>query len=158
MFATEVNDLYGNGNETIFPTINRPGELALHNLRFRVSSDIKFRLIGSSLVQKVENEDYQEWTLDTEIEMASYTVMFVLLPENDTIYEERSIDGVDVRILAFKDDASIDTAFSTLTSWLPELRNNLGPFSMKRGFSVMLMGIGGGMEYFGGTISSSHSI
>ncbi len=154
MFATEVSDLYGNGNESIFPTINRPGELALHKLRFRVSSDMKFRLIGSGLVQKIENDYYQEWTLDTEREMASYTVMFVLLPEDDTLYEEKTIDGVDVRIMAFKNDASIDTAFDILTSWLPELRNNLGPFPMKRGLSIMLMGSGGGMEYFGGTISS----
>lgn len=154
MFTTQVSDIDGQGNETIFPTINRPGELADHHLRFRVNSQIHFRMIGSGFVQKIDNPSQQEWTLDTEREVASYTIMFVLLPLNDTLYQEQTIDGVDVRIMVYQNGASIDNAFRTLQTWLPELKANIGPFPMKRGLSILLMDSGGGMEYYGGTISS----
>lgn len=155
IFTTQVSDIEGRGNEYIFPTINCPSELAEHHLRFRVNSSMKFRFIGSGFIQEVENQDHQEWTLDTEREIASYTLMFVLLPEDDTLFEKQTIDDVDVRIMAFKNGESINSAFDTLRSWLPELRSNLGPFPMPRGLSVMLVNSRGGMhEYYGGTISS----
>jgi len=80
--------------------------------------------------------------------------MFALLPEQDTIFEERNINGTDVRILAFVGGASIDTAFNMLEQWLLELDANLGPFPMPRGLSIFLTSSGGGMEYYGGTITS----
>jgi|GEM_PF-910374 len=152
-FSTEVTDLEGRGNEERFPTINTPHELARHFLTFRVHSNTPFRCIGSGLVEKT-NADVQEWTLDTEREVASYTVMFALLPEQDTVFEERNINGTDVRILAFVGGASIHTAFNMLEPWLPELEANFGPFPMPRGLSIFLTSGGGGMEYYGGTITS----
>lgn len=152
-FSTKVNDLEGRGNEERFPTINTPHELARHILTFRVHSNTPFRCIGSGFVEKT-NSNVQEWTLDTEREVASYTVMFALLPQQDTFFEERNINGVDVRVMAFVGGASIDTAFNMLEPWLSELDANLGPFPMPRGLSVFLTSSGGGMEYYGATITS----
>ncbi len=152
-FSTEVNDLEGRGNEEIFPTINTPHELARHRLTFRVHGSRAFRCIGSGQVVKT-GDTPQEWVLDTEREIASYTLMFVLIPEEDTVLEERNIAGVDVRILAFIGGASVSEAFEQLDPWLTELQANLGPFPMPRGLSIFLVSSGGGMEYFGGTITS----
>ncbi|MFZ2054525.1 MAG: hypothetical protein WAU81_10035 [Candidatus Aminicenantales bacterium] len=152
-FSTEVNDLEGRGNEEIFPTINTPHELARHRLTFRVHGSRAFRCIGSGQVVKTGAAP-QEWVLDTEREIASYTLMFVLVPEEDTVLEERNIGGVDVRILAFVGGASVSEAFDRLVPWLSELADNLGPFPMPRGISLFLVSHGGGMEYFGGTITS----
>jgi aminopeptidase N len=152
-FSTEVNDLEGRGNEEIFPTINTPHELARHRLTFRVHSSRAFRCIGSGYVVQTGTTP-QEWVLDTEREIASYTLMFVLVPEEDTVLEERNIAGVDVRILAFVGGASVSEAFARLDPWLTELQVNLGPFPMPRGISLFLVSSGGGMEYFGGTITS----
>jgi hypothetical protein len=156
-FSTEVNDIEGRGNEERFPTINTPHELARHILTFRVHSNTPFRCIGSGFVEKT-NFNVQEWTLDTEREVASYTVMFALLPQHDTVFEERNINGVDVRVLAFVGGASIDWAFDMLEQWLPELEDNLGPFPMPRGLSVFLTSRGGGMEYYGATITSLYAL
>jgi hypothetical protein len=152
-FSTEVNDLEGRGNEEIFPTINSPHELARHRLTFRVHGSRTFRCIGSGNVVKT-GDGPQEWILDSEREIASYTLMFVLVPEDDTVLEERNIAGVDVRILAFVGGASVSEAFAWLDPWLTELAVNLGPFPMYRGISLFLVSSGGGMEYFGGTITS----
>jgi len=153
-FSTNVHDIYGNGNEELYPTINTPHELSHHVLTFRVHQSPAFRCIGSGFIQRTGNTEFQEWVLDTEREVASYTVMFVLVPEADTVLEERTINGVDVRILAFKDGASVFSGFAYLEGWLPELENNLGPFPMPRGISIFLVSRGGGMEYYGGTITS----
>lgn len=152
-FSTEVIDIEGRGNEELFPTLNTPHELARHTLTFRVHSPRTFRCIGSGHVFR-SGSDPQEWILDTEREIASYTLMFVLLPEDDTVLEERNIAGVDVRILAFVGGASVQDAFNRLVPWLTELAVNLGPFPMPRGISIFLVSNGGGMEYYGGTISS----
>jgi hypothetical protein len=153
-FASNVNDIYGRGNEEVWPTINAPGELARHQLIFRVVGSVPYRFIGSGLVQKSARTDLQEWTLDTEREVASYTVMFALLPQADTVYEERIVNGTPVRIMAFAGGASLAQAWTQITPWLPDLAAKFGPFPMPRGLSILLVREGGGMEYFGGTISS----
>ena len=153
-FASNVNDIHGRGNEEVWPTINTPGELARHELTFQVLGSVPYRFIGSGLVQKSPREDLQEWTLDTEREVASYTVMFALLPQADTVYEERMINGTPVRIMAFAGGASIAQAWTQITPWLPDLAAKFGPFPMPRGLSILLLKEGGGMEYYGGTISS----
>lgn len=152
-FSSEVNDIGGRGNEELFPTLNTPHELARHVLTFRVHSTNPFRCIGSGLVVR-DDANVQQWTLDTEREMASYTVMFVILPEEDTILEERNLGGINVRVLAFIGGAPIDPAFDLLQTWLPELVANLGPFPMPHGLSIFLVSSSGGMEYYGGTITS----
>jgi hypothetical protein len=154
MFVTQVNDLQGIGNEEIFPTINSPRDLIRHRVTLRVEGGAPYRCLGSGLVQKTENSALQEWTLDSEREVASYGVMFALLPAADTLYRERSIAGVPVRIMAFVGGASIDAAFSELDSWLAQLQADIAPFPMPRGLSIFLTNSGGGMEYFGGSITS----
>lgn len=158
-FTSEVSDLRGRGNEERFPCINAPHELAKHHIDFRVHGDTAFRCIGSGLVVKQENEgDIQRWLLWTEQETASYSVMFALLPEADTQYRERTIDGVDVRIMAFNGGPDIGEAFGRLESWLPNLRTNLGLFPMPRGLDIFLVSRGGGMEYYGATITTNRAL
>jgi hypothetical protein len=154
MFITQVNDIQGIGNEEIFPTINSPRELIHHLITLQVDGSVPYRCIGSGLVQKTDNSAVQEWTLDSERQVASYTIMFALAPAADTFFEERSIDGIPVRIVAFAGGASISAAFAELDSWLPQLQAEIAPLPMPRGLSIFLTNSGGGMEYFGGTITS----
>jgi hypothetical protein len=156
-FSSEVSDLEGRGNEELFPTLNTPHELARHVLTFRVHSSTAFRCIGSGLVTEVDS-DIQQWILDTEREVSSSMVMFVLMPAADTLYEERNIAGVDVRIMAYRGGASIAEAFSRIEPWIPELIANIGPFPMPRGLSIFLVSHGGGMEYYGGTITALRAL
>jgi len=149
-FSSLVDDIAGQGNEAVFPTLNTPGELARHILTFRVSGAAPYRCIGSGWVQKT---GAQEWQLDTEREVASYTVMYALLPEADTVYEERIINGIPVRLLAYVGGASVSQAWTQITGALVDFVIWYGTFPMPRGLSVFLVGGGGGMEYFGGTIS-----
>jgi hypothetical protein len=153
-FITFAIDIVGRGNEDVFPTINSPDELARHVLVFRVHSDTAYTCLGSGWVQQIPSANVQEWRLDTELEVASYTVMFLVLPAEDVVYEERNIAGIDVRVMAFIDDLPIEDAFIKLEVWLPELINRLGPFPMPRGLSVFLISGGGGMEFFGGTTTN----
>lgn len=153
-FSTECHDIYGHGNEEIFPTINTPHELARHTLVFRVHGSEPFRCIGSGLVTDESTADIQQWRLDTEREIASYTLFFALMPKADTNYDETTIDGVEVRVMSYRNGAPINQAFHQLRWWIPELVKNLGPFPMPRGISIFLTGSGGGMEYYGGTIST----
>jgi aminopeptidase N len=152
-FSTEVNDYIGRGNEELFPTLNTPHELARHRITLRVAGSAPYRCLGSGWVRKTSDEP-QEWQLDSEREVASYTFLFALLPESDTVWEERTIAGIPVRIMAFAGGASVPEAISKLDAWLPQLVAEIGPFPMPRGLSVFLVSRGGGMEYFGGTISS----
>ncbi|MCX6559912.1 MAG: hypothetical protein NTZ26_05295, partial [Candidatus Aminicenantes bacterium] len=154
-FSTEVNDLDGHGNEEIFPTLNSPEELARHEITLVVDSPSPYRCIGSGWVRPISAQP-QTWILDTEREVASYTVLFALLPQADSALDERTIAGVPVRIMAFNAGArpSIPVAYDKLNDWLPKMITELGPFPMPRGLSIFLVSGGGGMEYFGGTISS----
>lgn len=154
MFVTQVNDIHGVGNEEIFPTINSPCELIRHLITLQVDGAVPYRCIGSGLVERTDNAALQEWTLDSEVPVASYGILFALAPEADTLYEERMIDGIPVRIVAFAGGASIAAAFAELESWLPQLQAEIAPFPMARGLSIFLTNSGGGMEYFGGTTSS----
>ena len=152
-FYTIVSDAKGRGNEELFPTINTTHELARHIITFRVHGGMEFRCLGSGLVKKSNSTEYQEWILDTEREVASYTVMFVLVPQEDTLFEERKINGIDVRIVGFKGGPSFDDAYKILEDWLLELETNLGPWPMPRGLSVYLISQGG-MEYYGAVMAS----
>ncbi len=153
-FYSDVNDIYGIGNEVVFPTINCPSDLIRHRITFSVEGDAPYSFIGSGHVTFSEVKGVGKWMLDTEREVASYTVMWMLAPSVDVDMEARKINGVDVRIMTYKDSVSIVSAFDILESWLPELEENIGEFPMKRGLDVFLTQRGGGMEYFGGTITS----
>jgi hypothetical protein len=92
--------------------------------------------------------------LDTQRSVSSYSVMFVLLPAADTEYREWLIDGVTVRVLAYT-DVDLAATKARLDAWLPELRARFGPFPALHGLSLFLYdNSGGGMEYYGGTITS----
>ena len=45
-FFANVNDLEGRGNETLFPTLNTPHELAHHVLVFRVHAAEPYLAVG----------------------------------------------------------------------------------------------------------------
>jgi hypothetical protein len=156
---TDVNDIEGRGNDTLFPTLNTPHELARHVLVFRVHGAEPYALVGSGLVTPRDADgNVQEWVLDTERAVASYTVMFYLAPAASVVVEERQLHGVDVRVLAHLGGVTPGDAFDDLDPWLAELQSALGPFPMPRGFSVVLTQSGGGMEYYGGTISSLRAL
>lgn len=153
-FYSNVNDIYGVGNEVIFPSINCPSDLSMHRITFSVVSDRDYSFIGSGKVVEIETNNVRKWILDSERAVASYTIMWMLVPKEDIDFEERVVDGIDVRIMTYKESVSIDSAFEILESWLPELRANIGVFPMERGLDVFLTQRGGGMEYFGATITS----
>ncbi|HEX6974780.1 MAG TPA: hypothetical protein VF147_10280, partial [Vicinamibacterales bacterium] len=153
-FSSEVNDILGRGNETIWPTLNTPHELARHVLTFRVHDNRAFRFVGSGRTTATQQDGVQQWVLDTGRAVSSYSVMFVLLPVSDTEYQEWVIDGVPVRALAFT-GVNVAEAKNRLEAWLPELRQRFGPFPASHGLSLFLYSnAGGGMEYYGGTITS----
>jgi hypothetical protein len=153
-FSSEVNDLLGRGNETVWPTLNTPHELARHVLTFRVHDTQTFRFVGSGRTEFSRDGAVQQWTLDTQRAVSSYSVMFVLLPAFDTDYQEWLIDGVPVRVIAYP-DVNLGEARTRLDAWLPELRRRFGPFPALHGLSIFLFSnTGGGMEYYGGTITS----
>jgi hypothetical protein len=157
-FFADVNDLEGRGNEAVFPTINSPRDLAHHVLTFRVHSAEPYLAVGSGLLAARTTADTQEWVLDTEREVASYTVMFHLAPARTPVLAERRLEGVDVRVLAPVGGVSAEDALATLQPWLAELQASLGPFPMPRGLSVVLTQSGGGMEYYGATTTSLRAL
>jgi hypothetical protein len=153
-FSSEVNDVRGQGNEAVWPTLNTPHELARHVVTFRVHDRQAFRFVGSGRSSFTASGDVQQWVLDTQRPVSSYSVMFVLLPAADTEYREWLIDGVTVRALAYP-TVNLTEAKARLESWLPELRRRFGPFPALHGLSLFLFNdAGGGMEYYGGTVTS----
>jgi hypothetical protein len=157
-FFTDVNDIEGRGNEVLFPTLNTPHELARHVLVFRIHAAEPYLAVGSGLVASQPGSDVQEWVLDTEREVASYTVMFHLAPARSHAFAERRIRGVDVRVLAPIGGITAEQAFTVLDPWLAELQGALGPFPMPRGLGVVLTQSGGGMEYYGATTTSLRAL
>ncbi len=153
-FFADVNDIAGNGNEVYFPTLNTPHELARHVIVFRVHGVGRYVMVGSGLVTPGDGSDPQEWVLDTEREVASYTVMFHLAPATSHTVSQRRVAGVDVRVLTPSGGVTSDQAFALLDPWLRELQRELGPFPMAQGLSVVLTQAGGGMEYYGATTTS----
>jgi hypothetical protein len=157
-FFADVNDLDGRGNEAVLPTLNVPHELAHHVLVFRVHAAEPYLAVGSGLLAARAAGDVQEWVLDTEREVASYTVMFHLAPARSHLLAERRLRGVDVRVLAPSGGVTAEEAFAILDPWLAELSATLGPFPMPRGLSVVLTQSGGGMEYYGATTTSLRAL
>jgi aminopeptidase N len=157
-FFSDVNDIEGRGNEALFPTLNTPHELARHVLVFRVHAAEPYLATGSGRLAPRNGDGVQEWVLDTEREVASYTVMFHLAPARTHLVSTRRLQGVDVRVLAPAGGVTAEEAFAILDPWLAELREALGPFPMPRGLGVVLTQSGGGMEYYGATTTSLRAL
>lgn len=148
-----VNDITGVGNEYYFPTINFPNELAKHKITFNVhGGDYSFISSGKTTTNSIE--DGQQFIIEPTRDVASYTIMFVLIPSDDVLVSQKVVNGVNVTVMAYDGGASIPTAFNYLENWLPQLENDLGEFPMPEGLSVFLLPSGGGMEFYGGTITS----
>jgi hypothetical protein len=150
-FLSEVEDGMGRGNEQKFPTINTPHELARHQLTFRVHGGKPYEMVGSGVLTSSTAGDVQTWTLDTLRPISSYTVLFVLMPKADVDAEERVVSGVPVKLMTYKGTVALADAFGILTTWLPQLAADFGPFPAP-GIGVFLVR-SGGMEYYGGTIT-----
>ncbi len=159
-FFTDVNDITGNGNEELFPTINTPHELATHHITFNVHSDTPYFCIGSGQVSRSQarKNTVQRWYLDTRDSISSYTLMFLLVPEADIQYASQRINGVDVRIASHLGLQDIERSMAILETWLPKLEQHIGPFPMETGLSIFLNASGGGMEYYGATFTSEYAL
>lgn len=151
-FNTKVSDITGMGNEEVFPTINSPEEMARHRIIFRVHGSRPFVCLGSGKTNEIPGAEPQEWLLDTEREVSSYTVMFALVPEADVVSEQKTISGIPVTIMAYMGGPAISAAWNEVNACLPEYIANIGPFPAPR-LSIFLIS-GGGMEYYGGTFSA----
>ena len=153
-----MNDIEGRGNEAVFPTLNVPHELARHVLVFRVHAAEPYVAVGSGLLAGRSAGDVQEWTLDTEREVASYTVMFHLAPARTHALSERRIRGVDVRVLGAGRRRHRRGGVRDPRSLARGAAGALGPFPMPRGLAVVLTQAGGGMEYYGATTTSLRAL
>jgi len=160
---TDVSDIAGEGNEIFFPTINSPEELSRHVIELRIHSGSPYRVLGSGLVTEdgaqTGPEPVQLYTVDTEREVSSITVLLVAAPRDEVLYEERTVAGVPIRIASITEQAEVEQAFDDAESVLNMLQDDFGPLPMERGLSVLLTtDYGGGMEYFGGTISDGWAL
>lgn len=160
---TDVSDIAGEGNEILFPTINSPDELSRHVIELRVHSGTPYRVLGSGLVteQGAQGgpEPVQVFQLDTERQVSSITVLLIAAPRDEVLYEERTVAGVPVRIAAITEPEEVEQAFDDAEAVLNLLQDDFGPLPMERGLSVLLTtDYGGGMEYFGGTISDGWAL
>jgi hypothetical protein len=150
---TDVNDIYGNGNEWFWPTINCPSERLHHRIGIQVTPGYAYHFMGGGHVTEVTPD--QRWEMWQDHDIASYTVFFILAPRQDIVFAERVIDGVTVQSMASsRDEDLIEESFSILSTWLPQLRRDIGPFPMPSGLHLFLTPSGGGMEYYGGTFTS----
>jgi len=158
VFYTDVNDIQGNGNETFFPTINRPAELARHRLRLTVTDTDSYHCIGSGLVETIPDSSSRSFLLDTERQVASYTVMFFIGSQSQVGLRNLMINDTPVHIMTeLGHEQLANQAEETLITWLPQLEDHFGAFPM-RALSLFMTPSGGGMEYFGGTVTSNWAL
>ena len=158
-FFTDVSDIAGDGNEYLFPTINAPDELARHTIEFRIHSERPYTVLGSGLVEQQSATNPQTWTLDTEREIASYTVLLLAMPADDVDEETRTVNGVPMRVASIAPQSDLEQAFDDAEDVLALLEQDFGPFPMPHGLQVLLTtDYGGGMEYYGGTISDGWAL
>lgn len=163
--VSNVYELAGIGNEKYWPTINSPGEMARHRIEVNLHSSEKFYFIGSGTVNKTkEKGDVQQWVLDTEREVDSASVMFALLPSESVKYQERFIEGVKIKLLAFKGVDFIDRAFKDIESSVKYQVERLGQLPLTE-LSVLLTGKyyeytfpDEAGAYYGGVISNRQNI
>lgn len=156
---TDVSDIAGDGNEYLFPTINAPDELARHAIQVRVHSERPYTLLGSGQVTVVPSQPgVQIWDVDTGREVASYTVLLVAMPTNEVDVEERVVNGVPMRVASIAPPADREQAFDDAAWVLATLEQDFGPLPMPALDVLLTTEYGGGMEYYGGTISDGWAL
>lgn len=173
-FYTTIWDIGGHGNEHRFPCINSPHELARHQLVFRLHGSTDYHFVGSGRVERDPDPapGVTQWSLDTEREVPSTTVMFGLLPTSypgmESRYEEHEINGVNVRLLSIMsmmgpegiDASNIEYAVEAIEEYLPVLEEDLGPLPtpdltvvIQSTMDIYWPGVGS-MEFFGAVEST----
>lgn len=158
MFTYFTNDIQGVGGEFFYPTINTPSEYARHHISIHMRNWPTLNFIGSGLVEETAVEDGQKWQIDTEEETNSANVFFCALPDSWTDMHTRDIAGVEVRIMELTALPLAAPAYESLETWIPQLQNDIGEFPMERGLSILMLGGGGGMEFYGATFTSMSAL
>ena len=100
-FFADVNDLEGRGNEVGVPHPEHPARARAPRARLprpRRRAVPRGRLRPRDRSRRPATS--RSGSLDTEREVASYTVMFHLAPARTHLVSERRLRGVDVRVLA----------------------------------------------------------
>ena len=162
LFQSEVDDTVGRGNERLWPTINAPGELARHRICLRIHDRREYTVVASGRTTRVTRrvtakDPLQVFVIDSEREVASYTVMLAALPATEARIERFEVEGVPVRIVSRQPASDVVTARSTIERTLPALIRDFGPYPAPS-LQVFLVDWDDGMEYFGGTITGIDSL
>ena len=149
---TDVDDSVGRGNELLWPTINSPDELARHTITVRVRAEREYLVLGSGTIQQLSDADIPTWVLDTEREVASYTVMLAVIPRDEVEVETFQVGEVPVTMAATVAPKQRQRARRITERVLPRLVQDFGPFPMPS-LQILLLDWDGGMEYYGATTS-----
>jgi hypothetical protein len=159
--VTNVNDLDDNtlgiGNETLFPTINSPEELARHVIEVRVHDPRPCVMVGSGTITASASDAVQTFTLDTLRDISSYTVLVAVVPKGDVTVRTFAVLGVPVTIASTLPAATIDEAVNIITESMTSLNADFGAFPMPS-FQVLLLDWESGMEYYGGSITGMEAL
>lgn len=119
---SHVDDTEGIGNEAFWPTINSPEELARHRIELRIRDPQKYVMIGSGAISRRSRGDVQMWSLDTEREVSSYTVMVAAMPRGEVCVRRFDVNGLPVTIASTEEeDGSRNSAHPERAS-LPPVR------------------------------------
>lgn len=149
---TRVNDTPGKGNEALWPTINSPEEQARHTIDVRIQDEREYFMIGSGKIASRVEGDVQIWSLDTEREISSYTVMLAAMPREEVIVETFDAGPVPVTIASTVGPERIEIAVERTHKVLARLAEDFGPFPMPS-MQILLIPWSGGMEYYGATVT-----
>ena len=156
-FRTVVDDSGGMGNETLWPTINSPEELARHTIEFRIDSDKPYSAVGSAGVQQSVDGGIQVFKIDTGREVSSYTVMLCALPSNAVSEHQFLAGDVPVTLLSTLDETKTQQAIEITKGRLFTLESDFGALAQPS-VDILLIDWDTGMEYFAGTTSGLEAL
>ncbi|MEQ1565457.1 MAG: hypothetical protein ABMA64_07460 [Myxococcota bacterium] len=154
-----VNDSKGVGNEGLFPTIDSPEELALHTVTIEVDDPRPYTAAGSGrLTSWVAPDGLQVFQFDSERPISSYTMLVAVMPAADVTTEAFEVEGVDVTVVSSVGPGKTAEAVERTRDVIGRLVPDFGPFPMPR-LSVLLVDWrGGGMEYYGATLTGMGAV
>ena len=160
-FETGVDDVTGDGNERLWPTINSPEELARHRIELRIHDPRDFVVVGSGTVLAPRREATNDvgvpqiFRIDSGRDVASYTMMVAALPAADARVDRFEVTGVEVTLaseVSGVDESDATEARTIIERTLPRLAQDFGPYPAA-GLQVFLKDWDDGMEYYGATIT-----